>query len=189
MKCVVCVDDGERLLTCERVCVCLCLGVCLGIQADGKLMGHILPGILLFGLSALWFAELMMRRRRNAIGIGRPSAAAAAAAAHVHMPLASYSSLECLGKLIFPAIGIFTELRSAARYHLPTGILPAFRNHAGEIICEDSGDRECREFSTTLQVRVHRHSNTYMMREREREREMKHPSLSFCLCVCVYVYV
>ena len=147
---------------CARMRVWMRVWMRLDVQADGKLMGHILPGILLFGLSALWFLELMMRRRRKAILVGRPAAATAAAAAQVHMPRASYSSLECLGKLIFPAIGIFTELRSAARYHLSTGILPAFRNHAGVIICEDSGDRECREFSTTLQVRMHRLSHTYM---------------------------
>ena len=126
-------------------------------QLDGKLMGHVVPGLLLFGLSLLWFIELVRRRlaSRSAAGARRAGRGGPPARPALHVPRASFTTLECLGKLLFPAIGIGTEIRSAARKQLPTGILPAFSDHAGRVLCEAGGDRECREYTTTLQHWFH----------------------------------
>lgn len=120
-------------------------------------MGHVVPGLLLFGLSLLWLIELVRRRlaSRSAAGARRAGRGGPHARPALHVPRASFTTLECLGKLLFPAIGIGTEIRSAARKQLPTGILPAFSDHAGRVLCEAGGDRECREYTTTLQHWFH----------------------------------
>ena len=129
-------------------------------QLDGKLMGHVVPGFLLFGLSMLWYIELFRRRvstqqARSLASKQNTAPWTNSANPSLHMPRASFTTLECLGKLLLPVIGIATEIRSAARYHLPHGFLPAFEDHPGELRCQSEGDHECRRFTSTLQHWFH----------------------------------